>query len=72
MRSTITVSLPDKVKKELDRFADVEGLSRSDIVRESVCDYLFVRQFRNLRKNLVPKAVERGIYTDQDVFNHVA
>jgi hypothetical protein len=26
MRSTITVSLPAKVKKELDRLSDVEGL----------------------------------------------
>ena len=72
MRSTITVSLPAKVKKELDRLSDDEGLSRSDIVRESVCDYLFVRRFRGLRKDLVPKAVERGVYTDQDVFNQVS
>ena len=72
MRSTITVSLPEKVKNEIDRVADLDGLSRSDIVRESVCDYLFVRQFRGLRKSLVPKAAERGIYTDQDVFNQVS
>jgi hypothetical protein len=50
----------------------MDGLSRSDIVRESVCDYLFVRQFRGLRKNLVPKAAALGIYTDQDVFNQVS
>jgi len=72
MRSTITVSLPAKLKKELDRVSDVEGLSRSDIVRESVCDYLFVRQFRALRRTMVPKAAERGVYTDQDVFNQVS
>ncbi|MDD2455769.1 MAG: ribbon-helix-helix domain-containing protein [Kiritimatiellae bacterium] len=72
MRSTITISLPEKVRKEIDQVADMNGLSRSDIVRESVCDYLFVRQFRGLRKNLVAKATERGIYTDQDVFNQVS
>jgi len=72
MRSTITISLPEKVRKEIDQVADMNGLSRSDIVRESVCDYLFVRQFRCLRKNLVAKATERGIYTDQDVFNQVS
>jgi metal-responsive CopG/Arc/MetJ family transcriptional regulator len=72
MRSTITVSLPAKIKKELDRVADLDGLSRSDIVRESVSDYLFIRQFRGLRKNLIPKARERGIYTEQDVFNQVS
>lgn len=72
MRSTITVSLPAKLKKELDRMSDIEGLSRSDIVRESVCDYLFVRQFRALRRTMVSKAAEQGIYTDQDVFNQVS
>ena len=72
MRSTITVSIPQDVRKELDRVSDAEGVSRSDIVRESVRDYLFVRQFRALRKDLVPKAARRGIHTDQDVFDRVS
>jgi metal-responsive CopG/Arc/MetJ family transcriptional regulator len=72
MRSTITISLPAKVKKELDRVSDTEGVSRSDIVRESVCDYLFVRQFRALRKTMIDKAVKQGIFTDQDVFKQVS
>lgn len=72
MRSTITVSIPQDVRKELDRVSDAEGVSRSDIVRESVRDYLFIRQFRALRKAMVPKAARRGIYTDQDVFDRVS
>lgn len=72
MRSTMTVSIPDDVRKELDRVADAEGVSRSDIVRESVRDYLFVRQFRALRKTMVPKAARRGVYTDKDVFDRVS
>ena len=72
MRTTITVSIPPDVKKELDRVSDTEGVSRSDIVRESVRDYLFIRQFRSLRKVLVPKAAQRGVFTDQDVFDRVS
>ena len=68
MRSTITVSLPPSVKKELDRVSGIEGVSRSDIVRESVRDYLFIRQFRALRKAMLPKAARKGIHTDEDVF----
>lgn len=72
MRSTITVSMPEDVRAEMDRVSQAEGISRSDIVRESVRDYLFVRQFRSLRKVMVPKAAKQGIFTDQDVFNRVS
>ena len=72
MRSTITISLPAEVRIELDRVSREEGVSRSDIVRESVRDYLFIRQFRALRKRMVPKAAQRGIHTDQDVFDRVS
>ena len=72
MRSTITVSIPQDMRKELDRVSDAEGMSRSDIVRESVRDYLFIRQFRTLRKAMAPRAARRGVYTDQDVFDHVS
>ena len=72
MRSTITISVPEKVRTELDRVSKAEGVSRSDIVRESIRDYLFIRQFRSLRKSMVAKASRRKIYTDQDVFDRVS
>lgn len=72
MRSILTVSLPTTVRKELDRTAKAEGVSRSDLVRESVRDYLFIRRFRALRKRMVPVAAAQGIHTDEDVFRHVS
>lgn len=72
MRSTITISVPEKIRTELDRVCKAEGLSRSDIVRESIRDYLFVRQFRTMRKSMVRKASRTGVYTDQDVFDRVS
>ncbi|MEI6632323.1 MAG: ribbon-helix-helix protein, CopG family [Chlamydiota bacterium] len=72
MRSTLTISLPQSIRAELDRVSSLEGVSRSDIVRESIRDYLFIRQFRSLRKNMVRKAARRGICTDQDVFDRVS
>ncbi|MBI2438254.1 MAG: ribbon-helix-helix protein, CopG family [Lentisphaerae bacterium] len=72
MRSTITISLPDPIRKELDRMSRNEGVSRSDIVRESIRDLLFVRRFRSLRKTMVAKASRRGVSTDQDVFDKVS
>jgi metal-responsive CopG/Arc/MetJ family transcriptional regulator len=72
MRSTVTISLPAKVRKQLDRVAKAEGVSRSDIVRESIRDYLFIRQFRTLRKSMVSMASRQGIHNDQDVFDRVS
>ena len=72
MRSTLTISLPEKVRAQLDRVSKAEGISRSDIVRESVRDYLFIRQLRSLRRTMVPKASQQGIHTDQDVFDRVS
>ena len=72
MRSTITISLTKEIRAELDKVSKAEGVSRSDIVRESIRDYLFIRRFRALRKSMLPKASQRGIHTNQDVFDSVS
>ena len=72
MRSTMTISIPKSVRAEIDRVSKAEGVSRSDIVRESVRDYLFIRQFRGLRKAMTDKASRRKVHTDQDVFDRVS
>lgn len=72
MRQTITISLPKKIKLELDQITREEAATRSDIVREALRDFLFIRQFRKLRRAMSAKARGRGIYTDQDVFDRVS
>jgi metal-responsive CopG/Arc/MetJ family transcriptional regulator len=72
MRETITISIPKSLKKELDKASHEEGLSRSDLVRESLRDYMFIRHFRALRNKMMAKAQTQGIYTDEDVFNLVS
>ena len=72
MRSTLTISLPENIRVQLDRVSKAEGVSRSDVVRESIRDYIFIRQFRTLRKKMVPKASQQGIHTDQDVFDRLS
>ena len=42
MRETITISVPEEIKAELDKLMREEGISRSDIVREPLRDYLFM------------------------------
>lgn len=72
MKKTITVSLTEEMRRELDKIARQEGVSRSDLIRESLRDYLFVRNLRRLRGRLKAKAQTQGVYTDQDVFDRVS
>ena len=70
MRETITISIPGEIKRQLDKITAQEGTTRSSIIRESLRDYLFIRQFRSLRKRMMARAPRA--YTDQDIFNHVS
>ncbi len=72
MRKTITISVPEEIKNEIDRVVREEGISRSDVVRESLRDYLFLRRFRRLRARMMAKANAQGIVTDEDVFTKIS
>jgi uncharacterized protein len=56
MRETVTISLPQAVRRELDKVAKEEGVSRSDVLRQSLEDFLFVRRFRQLRQRMMAAA----------------
>jgi predicted transcriptional regulator len=72
MRETVTISLPPAVRRELDRVAKEEGISRSDVLRQSLEDFLFARRFRALRQRMMASAQAQGVYTDEDVFSRVS
>ena len=72
MRDTITISLPADLKKDLDAVVEEEGITRSDLVRSSLRDFLTVRKYRLLRQRLVAKARAKGIITDADVFERIS
>jgi metal-responsive CopG/Arc/MetJ family transcriptional regulator len=72
MRETVTISLPQGIRRELDRIAKEEGVSRSDVLRQSLDDFIFARRFRRLRQRMMAAAQAQGIYTDEDVFTRVS
>ncbi len=67
MRTTLTVSLPEKLRGELDRQAKREGRNRSDVVRRSIAHYLFLQRYEAVTAKLTAEAGSRGGYTDEDV-----
>lgn len=72
MRETVTISLPQGIRRELDRIAKEEGVSRSDVLRQSLDDFIFARRFRRLRQRMMATAQAQAIYTDEDVFTRVS
>ena len=67
MRATLTISLPEDLKAQLDAEAKHAGVQRSDLVQEAIRSLLFVRQYRAVREQMVAHAQARGVHTDEDV-----
>ena len=72
MRSVLSISLPDKVARELDRFAKSQGRNKSDVVKESISLYLWESRFADARKSMSSRAKKKGLVTDEDVFKEVS
>lgn len=70
MKTSVTIDLPEKVESALKEATREEGLSRKELVRKALADYLFVRKFRLLRERMM--AESRKSYTDQDIFDLVS
>ena len=69
MRTVLSVSLPENMSRELDRYAKNTGRNKSDIVKESLSLFLWEMKLRTVQKKLGPRAKKRGIVSEEDVFN---
>jgi len=72
MRSVLSISLPEKVAKELDRYARSQGRNKSDVVKESISLYLWESRFAKARKSLGARAKKKGMVTDDDLFKKLS
>ena len=72
MRSVLSVSLPEKISSELEKFARSTGRTKSDIVKESVSLYLWEARFRQLQKQVGAKAKKAGMVSEEDVFKTIS
>jgi Arc/MetJ-type ribon-helix-helix transcriptional regulator len=66
--STITIRVPESLKRELKRSTKQHGQSAGDVVRESLKRYLAVERFQALKRKTLPFAETQGYLTDEDVF----
>jgi len=72
MRTTLTISLPPKVRDEVARAAKRGRVSESEFVRRALQLQLWQDAFEATRRKLAPAARARKIYTDEDVFKQVS
>lgn len=72
MRSVLSVSLPEKMAVELDNLAKETGRNKSDIVKESLGEFLWEYRFHRMRKRLIPEAKAAGFVTDDDIFKAIS
>jgi hypothetical protein len=49
-----------------------KGASLDELITRAIEEYLFAHRFRLLRERMASRAQEKGIYTDQDVFERVS
>jgi predicted transcriptional regulator len=66
--TTLTIRIPDTLRKELKSLSRSENKAVSDIVRESIRRHVALERFRALRNRVLPFAEAQGILTDEDVF----
>jgi predicted transcriptional regulator len=69
MSQPITINLPNETKNALGQAAAEEGLSENTLIEKALTDFLFLRQFRNLRDRMMSTNKPR---TDRDVFDFVS
>lgn len=68
MSQTLTIRIPDNLKRELKKLSKTEQKPVSDLVRDSLKRYVAIHHFRQLRNMVLPFAEAEGILTDEAVF----
>jgi len=68
MRKSLSISLSQKLARELTKLMKDEGWTRSEVVQLALREFLIQRRLDSLRNKLTPLAQKRGLFTDEDVF----
>ena len=72
MRGTITIRLPEKLQRDLERVIKAEKTSKSDVIRDAIERYIALKRFQQLRKKVLPFAEAEGLVTDEDIFKAIS
>ena len=68
----MSISLPEKIAEELAEYARQTGRNKSDIVKESVRQFLWEARFSKVRSSLTRRAKKKGIVTEDELFRDIS
>jgi predicted transcriptional regulator len=66
--STMTIRIPDPLRRQLKALCKEQKRPMSDLVRDSLRRYVAIQRFQALRAKAMPFAEAAGFLTDEDVF----
>ncbi len=72
MRKVMSISLPENVAEQLEKYVRNSGRNKSDVVRESVTIYLWEAKLRETQRKLGIKAKKAGIVTEEDALKAIS
>lgn len=67
MPQTITVRLPEKLRKDLERLSREDGVPLSTHIRRSLAKYVLLEGFERARAATIPYARAAGYLTEDDI-----
>lgn len=70
MSATLTIDLPEEVRKTLGKAAREQGVSENAYAARALQDYLFLKRFRTLRERMIAESDKS--YTDEEIFKLVS
>ena len=70
--SSLTIRIPDPLRRELEKLCRQEKRALSDVVRDSLRHYVAAQRFAALRRKSLPFAEAQGFLTDEDVFKAIS
>lgn len=70
--ATLTIRLPERLRRDLEKLSKERGQPAGEIVRDSLRRYLATERFRALRAKALPFAEAQGLLTDDDIFKTVS
>ena len=69
---TLTLRVPDDLKRQLEELSQQQRRPTSELVRESLRRFVIAEQLKAIRRTTVPLAEAQGFLTDDDLFREIS
>lgn len=70
--ATLTIRLDDKLEAELNKLAQSQHKTKSEVAREILRRHMLLREIDAVREKLKPYAEAAGYLTDEDFFRDIS